>query len=192
LRGLSAGTRSAVRRVRLLALVALVAALGCRGLQPTIPGLPQDGREVDALRLGRLDMAARRVGAAGIEIALASRREAGAWAWPKGPIRVSRALVDLVDDDELAAAIAHELGHLQDDGTWHGLRAALEGDASPDAEARADEHGCRLLASRGIPPAATVRLLEKLGPSVRGGLSERIARARAACPSISAARPAPR
>ena len=156
-----------------------------------VSGLAQDSREVNALRLNRLDMAARRVGVVGIEVALTSRREAGAWAWPKGPIHVSRALVDLVDDDELAAAIAHELGHLQEDGTWRGPRAALEGDAGADGEARADELGCRLLASRGLPPAAAVRLLEKLCPSVRGGLSERIARARAACMSLSDAGPTP-
>jgi hypothetical protein len=174
--------------VRFLLLAPLLIALGCQGLRPTVPGLPQDGRQVNALRLNRLDMAARRVGATGIEVALTSRREAGAWAWPGGPVRVSDALVDLVDDDELAAAIAHELGHLQDDGTWSGPRAVL----GADGEARADELGCRLLASRGIPAAATVSLLEKLGPSVRGGLSERIARARAACLPLSAAGPAPR
>lgn len=121
---------------------------------------------------------------AGIEVAISRRSEPGAWAWPKGPIHVSRTLVDLVDDDELAAAIAHELGHLQADGTWRGPLASLEGTNDPGGEARADELGCRLLALRGIPPAATVRLLEKLrasGASSHDALSGRVARARAAC-----------
>jgi len=181
-KGLPAGTRAAVGcvRNRLLLLATLLAVLGCRGLRPTFPALPLSERDVNALRLHRLDQAVRRLGAPGIEVALSRRPEPGAWAWPKGPIQVSGALVDLVDDDELAAAIAHELGHLQTDGTWQGPLAALEGAAGPDVEARADELGCRLLACRGIPPAASVSLLEKLG------LSDRAAGARAACLEISA------
>jgi hypothetical protein len=169
-------------RNRLLLLATFLAVLGCQGPRPTLPALPESERNVNALRLHRLDQAARRLGVTGIEVALSRRAEPGAWAWPKGPIRVSGALVDLVDDDELAAAIAHELGHLQADGTWRGPLASLEGSASPDVETRADEAGCRLLAWRGIPPAASVRLLERLG------LSERAARARAVCLGLSAGR----
>jgi hypothetical protein len=195
-KGLSAGTGAALGGVRnrMLLLAMLVGVLGCQGPRATLPGLPQSERDVNALRLHRLDQAARRLGVTGIEVALSRRPEPGAWAWPKGPIRVSGALVDLVDDDELAAAIAHELGHLQADGAWQGPLAALEGSAGPDVEARADELGCRLLAWHGIPPAASVRLVEKLGASLRGGWPARIARARATCLAIgtscaSAARP---
>lgn len=166
--------------------------LGCGGLRPTIPGLPQDSLEVNALRLYRLDQASRRLGVEGIEVALSARREPGAWSRPRGPIEVSRALVDLVDDDELAAAIAHELGHLHADGTWRRPLASLSGDASRDAEMRADELGCRILASRGVPPAASVGLLQKLAASVRGGLAERIARARAVCGTLGASSESPR
>jgi hypothetical protein len=174
-------------RYRLTALAAVLIVLGCHGPRPALSGLPQGGEDVNALRTHRLDQAVHRLGIAGIEVALSRRSEPGAWAWPKGPIHVSRALVDLADDDELAAALAHELGHLSADGTWHGPLASLAGAANPDAEARADELGCRLLALRGIPPAATVRLLEKLGVP-----ASRVAHARASCAQVSASPAAPR
>jgi len=174
-------------RYRLTALAAVLVVLGCHGPRPAPSGLPQGGEDVNALRIHRLDQAVHRLGIAGIEVALSRRSEPGAWAWPKGPIHVSRALVDLADDDELAAALAHELGHLSADGTWHGPLASLEGTTNPDAEARADELGCRLLALRGIPPAAAVRLLEKLGVA-----AARVANARANCAQLSASSAAPR
>src|SRR5437899_1996032 len=49
-----------------------------------------------------------------------------AFGWPDGRIYLTRSLVDLLDDQELAAAIAHELGHLVVDGHLHGA-AALRG-----------------------------------------------------------------
>jgi hypothetical protein len=187
--GVSAGTRSAVIgvRIRKLVLATVVALLGCRGPRPTDPALPLDEHEVNALRLRRLDQAAARLGVPEIPVALSHRREPGAWAWPGGPILVGDALVDLLDDDELTAAVAHELGHLQADGSWRGPSSALEGADDPDAEARADALGCRLLALRGIPPAASVRLLEKLGAAFAG----RAARARAACGPLPASAPRP-
>src|SRR6185369_11776994 len=98
------GTRSAESRVRkrLLLVPLLLTTLGCHGLRPTLPALPQRDGDGDAVRLHRLDQAAARLGVTGIEVALSPRAEPGAWAWPKGPIQVSRTLVDLVDDDELA------------------------------------------------------------------------------------------
>ena len=36
--------------------------------------------------------------------------ELGAFAWPQGDVVVTTALVELLDDDELAAAVAHEVG----------------------------------------------------------------------------------
>jgi predicted Zn-dependent protease len=173
-------------RKRLLLLPLLLTTLGCHGLRPTLPALPQRDGDGDAVRLHRLDQAAARLGVTGIEVALSPRAEPGAWAWPKGPIQVSRTLVDLVDDDELAAAIAHELGHLHGDGSLRGPLAALEGSRNPDVEARADEVGCQLLTRRGVPPAAIVSLLERLGASTRPDLFARVARARAACIGFNA------
>jgi Zn-dependent protease with chaperone function len=68
--------------------------------------------------------------AEGIAWQVSPRRGLGAWAWPGGRIEVSRALIDRLDDEQLAAALAHELGHLLDGGHLHGdqrmLRRAAE------------------------------------------------------------------
>ena len=115
------------------------------------------------------------------------RKTVGAWAWPDGRVRVSRALVDLLDDDELAAALAHELGHLLDRGDLPSPPAALLGGAGgDDPELRADQIGCRLLAARGTAPDAMARMLAKVGSRCcSDGFARRIAAARAACPAPS-------
>ena len=47
---------------------------------------------------------------------------ANAFAFPGGPILVTDELVELLDDDEVAAVLAHELGHVE---ARHGLRRVL-------------------------------------------------------------------
>ena len=126
---------------------------------------------LDADRADRVARAAARVAPSSLrpgflDVGLSSRHELGAWSWPDGRVRVSRSLVDLLDEDELAAAIAHELGHLLDGGELPGAEAALGGsdpigdDSGP--ETRADWIGCRLLAARGGSPEALVRMLAKV------------------------------
>jgi Zn-dependent protease with chaperone function len=95
---------------------------------------------------------------------------------------ITRALVDLVDDDELAAAIAHEAGHLLAEG--HLQRpAALNGCATDrDAEISADLLGRQLLRNAGLPQDAVARLLRKVAahpkttPACRDHLTRRIVR----------------
>lgn len=95
------------------------------------------------------------------------RMDATAFAWPDGRIHVTRGLVDLLDDEELAAAVAHELGHLLDDGHLTG-RFSLKGTArSQDAEARADVIGRQLLRQAGLPHESMKRMLEKVLPAHR-------------------------
>jgi predicted Zn-dependent protease len=99
---------------------------------------------------------------------------------------VSRDLIDLLDDNELAAVIAHELAHLRDDRYWTGPTASLDGGSDLDVESRADQVGCRILRIAGIEPAATVRLLDKVNvalgsPADPAPFAARAARARAAC-----------
>src|SRR2546430_27653 len=50
----------------------------------------------------------------------------GAFGWRDGQIYVTRGLVTLLDDDELAAVVSHELGHLLDRGHLHAV-AGLQG-----------------------------------------------------------------
>jgi Zn-dependent protease with chaperone function len=80
-----------------------------------------------------------------------------AYSYPDGSIFITRGLVDRSTDDEIAAAVAHELGHLLGDGHLRGL-ATLRG-TDGDAEARADAVGCEALVAQGIPPDAMARML---------------------------------
>jgi Zn-dependent protease with chaperone function len=94
---------------------------------------------------------------------------------------VSRALVDLLDDDELTAALAHELGHLLDRGDLPSPPAALIGGASgDDPELRADQIGRHLVEASGRSPDAMARMLAKIAARCSGdGIARRIAAARA-------------
>lgn len=147
----------------LLLLPALAALAGCAATRPPAPA-------ADALRLARVqrighELAGATAASARIDVGLASRDGLGAWSWPDGRIRVSRALADVLDDDELRAALAHEVGHLLDAGAIPGEAAALAGQASGgrhDAsgiEARADALACGLLRARGAPLEALPRML---------------------------------
>lgn len=129
-------------------------------------------------------MAAARLGLQGVELGLSHRPGVGAWSWRSGRIRLTRGLVDLVDDDQLAAALAHEAGHLEGDGRHDG--AGLQDTTDAAVEARADRLGCRRLAARGIAPRAMIRLLEALDAAFAWRddphpFAARAAAARAAC-----------
>ena len=118
-----------------------------------------------------------------------SRAEVGAWAWPDGRIEVAKALVDRLDDQELAAALAHELGHLIDGGQLPGPEA-LDGGAG-DLERRADRVGCAMLVRHGVPAAAMPRMLAKVAAATHdptGELAARIAAAPSACAESSRVR----
>lgn len=104
----------------------------------------------------------------------------GAYGWPEGDLFVTRGLVDRLSDRELAAAIAHEMGHLLNDGHLHTVVSLRGCCVSPDAEARADAIGVRLLASRGIGCDAMISMLNKvraspgLSPSCQEGIGHRV------------------
>jgi Zn-dependent protease with chaperone function len=89
----------------------------------------------------------------------------GAYGWRSGELFVTRALVDLLDDQELAAALAHEMGHLLGDGSarrWAGLSGGSDSDASLTVEANADRLGADLLRRHHVPPQAMPRMLAKV------------------------------
>lgn len=85
-----------------------------------------------------------------------------AYGWPNGNLFVTRGLVDLLSDQELAAAIAHEMGHLLNDGHLHTLVSLRGCCVSPDIEARADSIGVRLLAEHAIGREAMISMLNKV------------------------------
>jgi Zn-dependent protease with chaperone function len=93
-----------------------------------------------------------------------------AYSWPDGTVALSRGLVESLSADELAAAVAHELGHLINDG-WVTTPASLTGsDKRLDEEARADATALRLLQSAGRSSSALGSALKKVISA--GGVSE--------------------
>jgi predicted Zn-dependent protease len=94
-----------------------------------------------------------------------------AFSFPDGSIYASRGLVNRLSDDELAAALAHEIGHLLHDGIIE-APAALRGMSGPskkaDIETAADLLGREVLLSAGIPTKALPAALEKVADGARG------------------------
>jgi Zn-dependent protease with chaperone function len=97
-----------------------------------------------------------------------------AWSWPGGEIYVTQALAEMLSDDELAAVIGHELGHMDlADGHPHAAALAAT-DASDDVEQRADRRGVELLTRSGQSPAAMREALTKLSTAPRLSPSTRL------------------
>jgi Zn-dependent protease with chaperone function len=83
-----------------------------------------------------------------------------------GALYVSTGLLQRLSDDELAAVLAHELGHLVIDGILTPSPAALSG-ITPDVELHADLVARKLLSAREIPPSALTTALEKVALASR-------------------------
>jgi hypothetical protein len=170
-----------------MTLLALVAAgAGCRGPSPALDmaSSSDQQRRVRVERAGTLLLPE-----GGVRWRVTSRADVGAWAWPDGRIEVAKGMVDRLDDQELAAALAHELGHLIDGGHLDGPHA-LDGGAG-DLERRADRVGCAMLMRHGVPAAALPRMLAKVAAATHdptGELAARIAGAPGACLESSGVR----
>jgi hypothetical protein len=108
-----------------------------------------------------------------------------AFSFRDGTVYVARGLVDRLNDDELAATVAHELGHLLHDGVIASpaaLRGSLGGNG--DIERTADLLGRGLLVEHHIAVDAMPSALEKVADASRNTpyyqpLEERIAYLRA-------------
>jgi predicted Zn-dependent protease len=85
-----------------------------------------------------------------------------AYAWPGGEVYLTRGLVELLDDAEIAAAVAHEMGHLLHDGHARNVASLRGRDSRIDMESQADLLGVELLRSKEIPPDGMIRMLNKL------------------------------
>lgn len=110
----------------------------------------------------------------------------GAYAYPSGKLCVTSGLLEMASEDELAAALAHELGHLYDRGHLEPPFALSgEGVEQHDMESRADSVAIKLLIRRNIAPGSLVSLLEKVAhhpatrASARATLIERLSTLRA-------------
>jgi predicted Zn-dependent protease len=91
--------------------------------------------------------------------------DAAAFAWARGDLFVTRGLVELLDERELLAAVAHEVGHLV---------ARTRGDRDPRDEAVADAIGRELLVRVGVAPEAMTRMLLRLESQSRPVLAQRL------------------
>lgn len=126
----------------------------------------------------------RQLGAASLadcQIHVLDSDAAVAFAWPDRRIYLARGLVTRLTDDELTAAVAHELGHLLDDGLIDHPVTLASGRTPTDCEARADRLGIAILLAHGKNPTTMKSMLEKVrsAPSTsdttRAALTERIA-----------------
>ena len=122
-----------------------------------------------------------------VTVAVLDSDDAGAYCWRSGAIYVTRGLLEALEDDELTAAIAHEVGHLLVDGhmprtaALDGCRTACGVGGQEDSEIAADRMGRELLRVAGVREGALTDLLRKLAtqpantPNCRDHLGHRIA-----------------
>ena len=138
----------------------------------------QDRAERTLARLSVANVTSKR-----LSIAVLDTSSIGAFSWPSGQVFVTRGLIDLVDDDEFCAAIAHEAGHLVADGHLP-PPAALDGyhrSSRQNCEVVADRMARELLKGSSVDEQALPRLLKKIAnqsaasPTSRAQLSCRIA-----------------
>jgi predicted Zn-dependent protease len=90
-----------------------------------------------------------------------------AYAFAGGKVYLTRGLLEILTNHEVAAAGPHEIGHLLGDGHIRGV-ASLAGQWQ-DREIYADMLGCRLLESQGIPAQAMISMLGKVRSAQRTG-----------------------
>jgi Zn-dependent protease with chaperone function len=172
-----------------LLLVVAYAAVGCAQQERRSPSrcwvACNGGRSADVSLAARVERvcACLRPSRHVKTYVLASPQPA-AYSWRNGDLFVTEGLLQLLDDDELAAALAHEIGHLQRpvrtaevvglQGKEDGLRVEVD----------ADRIGVRLLRRIGIAPATMAAMLDKvkeaaiLDENYRNDLSVRIERLR--------------
>lgn len=89
-------------------------------------------------------------------------RSVTAYSWSNGDVFLSAGLVDTATDNEIAAAIAHELGHLINDAASHRAVSLGGVEGSLEIEERADDSGIQILAAAGLSSKALVSLLTKV------------------------------
>ena len=143
------------------------------------------GGTVEGTRQARAEAVARPLfvccGGRTTSIQVLNTDAVSAFSWRNGRVYVTRGLMDRLDDAELTAVIAHELGHLLSDGQLETV-ASLKGSCfDPDREVRADAAGVALLRARGLtgqPMVSMLKKIEKYGslpPACRLAMEHRIA-----------------
>ncbi len=100
-----------------------------------------------------------------------------AYAWPCGRLFVTRGLIETLTADELAAVIAHEIGHLLAEPApiTDVALAGTDGGHHDPAEVAADRVGRKLLTESGIDDSAMLSMLQKVAGHSRTSLPTRLA-----------------
>lgn len=174
------------------ALLAVAAATAIGLCQPNAFAATATSPPAARSRQERVERLGRMVAPAGrssrkLTFHISRRGGLGAWAWQSGRIEITPDLIDALDDDELAAALAHEAAHLKTEVVGMKQPAALAEPDSETIERAADRSGCSLLVDAGVPPEAMARMLRKVAMGLRkpAMLDGRIAAAALACRSLN-------
>ena len=149
-------------------IIATSSTLGCGTATSQLSWVRAQGGVIQDVRLNRAQAACSLLGPSAdrtVHVQVLDSDSVGAYGWPNGNLFVTRGLVELLSDQELAAAIAHEMGHLLNDGHLYTVVSLRGCCVSPDAEARADSIGVRLLAGHGIGRDAMTSMLNKVRSS---------------------------
>ncbi|HEY2584349.1 MAG TPA: M48 family metalloprotease [Tepidisphaeraceae bacterium] len=170
----------------------VMAAGGCSSVTPDQSSwVAARGGLVSGDRQSRAERALARLrpalaGRVEVRVDVLNMSTLAAYSWPDGRLFVSRGLVESLTEPELAAALAHELGHLCNDGHLQTVFSLRGGWTNPDAEVRADATGAQILRANGIDAAAMQTMLAKVRvglpdtPAGRKQIDRRLALLRAA------------
>jgi predicted Zn-dependent protease len=144
----------------------------------------QGGILLEPLRQERVNGIARRLVISHPELPTTVRilnsKAVCAYGFADGTLFVTRGLVDRADDEVIAAALAHELGHLLGDGHVRQVVSIKGCNDDLGAEGRADAYGIELLRAENLPPDSMVRMLSivrdsnSLPPSCIQAMDQRI------------------
>lgn len=114
-----------------------------------------------------------------VHVRIINSTRLAAWSWPDGDIYISRGLAMHLNNGELSAAIAHEMGHLINSGAVQCPFALGQVGEKLGIESGADLTGARVLAAHGISPRNLLAVLNFLrrrttSASLKTALTRRI------------------
>ena len=174
----------------LLALPSLF-ALGCAKNSTSSSWIARHGglaTGAELLRANALLQRLQSVTDVRLTVDVLSSPDLAAYSWSNGRLFITSGLAATLTDDELLAALAHEVGHLApnaDGSALHGLSGNVTRQAKRDVEALADAAGVQLLSRCGVAPTAMVAMLQKVATNeqptsqTRHALDRRILRLQA-------------
>ncbi len=114
-----------------------------------------------------------------VRVRIINSARLAAWSWPDADIYISRGLAMHLNNGELSAAIAHEMGHLINSGAVQCPYALGHAGEKLNIESGADLTGARVLAAHGISPQNLLAVLNLLrrrttSASLKTALTQRI------------------